>query len=232
MTIHVDEHLQHQKLKKRLQQGSAAPPPHPAHPTPALVEKRATAIPLFPPLEASTRETSEAPTAPLTPLVNSRGSGVDGGRGHGSGDIMGSDNGMGFGSEVGDGVSQESDKPRRPKPLSAKRLLKNVNKRRSSLSHSRSGSFLAGGILDGRVSKTNLYSLSSDVSAPPRLSPTNAGAASGADDELSEDGYASSGGEMVMGAFEGLKWGEMVQFKMPAEGEVRANPTCRNTSTK
>lgn len=65
----------------------------------------------------------------------------------------------------------------------------------------------------------DLDSLSANTSGPGH-SPTNTEAASGGNDELWEDGGASSGGETLV-AFEGLKWGGMVQFKMPAEGEVR-----------
>ncbi|CAM9320636.1 unnamed protein product [Ectocarpus sp. 4 AP-2014] len=71
------------------------------------------------------------------------------------------------------------------------------------------------------IRKINLDSLSANTSGPGH-SPTNTEAASGGDDELWEDGGASSGGETPV-AFEGLKWGGMVQFKMPAEGEVEPN---------
>eukprot|EP00752_Nemacystus_decipiens_P005109 g4634.t1 len=216
VTIHVDEH--HHK-HQHLQQGSAAAPAHPGHP--ALHQKVKPAA--VPALEAPVRNTnwpipSEAPTAPLTPLVSGTCNGSDVG---GVGGDHRSDNAMGVGSDTGSGAMEDSEKSRRP--TSMKRLLKNVHKRRNSLNHSRSGSS-AGGILDhaGRLSRPNLYSLSPSASGPGR-SPTNAEAVSGADDDLSEDGYVSSDGEMVLGAFEGLKWGKYVQFKMPAEGEVKPN---------
>lgn len=247
VTIHVDEQSQHQM---RLQQGSAAPPPphvhvHPVmHPVlPEMSSVPVTGVPV-PPLEAPVRKTTwpvEAVTAPLTPLVAGSGSSVDDGSGNGSGIGIGIGDvavvGHGIGTEIGNGVGvgagagvpvlEESEKTRRPKSMVAKRLLKTVHKRRSSLNHNRSGSF-GGGLLDGKVSRTNLYSLSASASAAgggggPGRPPTKAEAAGGGDDELSEDGVgdASSGGEMVMGAFEGLKWGEYVQFKMPADREVR-----------
>lgn len=231
VTIHVDEQS-HRHNHQHLQQGSAAPPPRPAHPAPRLKVPSLEAEAVAPGRKTSwpspNTNSGEAPTAPLTPLDS--GNGIVGGSARGSGDLGtgGSDNGLGVGSDVGSGVFEEGEKPRRPKSMVAKRLLKNVHKRRSSLnnsrSDSRSGSFPAG-LLDGRVSRTNLYSLSTNAnSSGPGRSSINADgtfvSAPGGDDEVSEDGDASSGGEMVLGAFEGLKWGEMVQFKMPAEGEV------------
>lgn len=231
----MDEH--HHNHHKHLPQGSAPTLPRLGHPVPQEKDKRVPPRTIVPSLEASESKTiwaGEAPTAPLTPFSNTSGSGngtslddVSGNvRGSGSGDVAVIDHGIG--SEIGSGVSEEGEKPRRPKSMVAK--LRNVHKRRSSLPHSRSGSF-AGGLLEGRVSRTNLYPLPGNANATasgPGRSPTNAEAGSGADgdgdDNVSEDGDgdASSDEGMVMGAFEGLKWGEMVQFKMPAEGEVRA----------
>lgn len=209
VTIHVDEQT---PCHKHLHQGFAAPPPHP-RPAHSVLPETSTVV--VPSLRASVRKPTwpgEAPTAPLTPLVNGSGNSVDD-------DVAGIDNSIE--TEIGRGVLEESEKPQRPKSMVAKRLLKNVHKRRSSLSHSRSGSF-AGDMLDGRSSRSNLYSLSAHSSGPGR-SPTNAEVSSVGDDDLSDDGNVSSDGEMVMGKFEGLKWGEMVQFKLPAEDEVRAS---------
>lgn len=213
VTIHVDE----QSLqRKQRQQGSAALPP--LHVPSALSDLSEGST--VPSLDARAHKhawPTETPTAPLTPF-NGNGSSAD------AGSDSGVDNGIGTETETetGNGGFEESGKPRRQKSMVAKRLL-NVHKRRNSLNQSRSGSF-AGGPPDGRVSKTNLYSLSTNTntsSSGPRRSSANAEAASGGDDEASEDGGAFLDGENVIGAFEGLKWGKYVQFKMPAEGEVR-----------
>ncbi len=139
---------------------------------------------------------------------------------------------------TGSGASvEEFEKPRRPKSmlgrqrLNVGRLTKTVQKRRNSLTgsnrHGRSVSS-GTGTLDGRVSKSSLYSLSppgADGGPVPARSPTKAellhGGEAAGRNTGSESGYELSGGGEMMGAFEGLKWGEYVQFKMPAEGEVR-----------
>jgi len=181
---------------------------------------------------ASSQWQSGASTAQLSPCQNG-----DVGKMTDAFSKSGGSNDVSPGTIASGASVEELDKPRRPKSmrLNVGRLKKNVVKRRNSLSSSsRHGRSVSSGTgaPDGRVSKSSLYSLSpsaADIDGPLLArSPTNTntngelllrGEATGRN-AGSESGYESSGGEM-MGAFEGLKWGEYVQFKLPAEGEVR-----------
>lgn len=202
MTIHVEEHPHHLE----------------------------STVPHLAPLLQDAKWPSDTPTAPLSCAttdgsVNARS----------NGNVNGHSNvkfNMGGVAEIGPGGSEANERAR-PKSAAASSSSssKGLNvvgrfsfdpkhSRRNSFRHSRGGS-LKGDVFGGKLSKSavGLYALA--------RSPTNAklsrdgggGGVDGDDEHLSQDENLSSGGEM--GAFEGLKWGEYVQFKMPAEEEVR-----------
>lgn len=230
MTIHVEDRCQepqhhHQQLQE--EQESAIPPLYPVPHDKSFKPVRGTS--------ASSQWPSEASTAQLSPCENGDfGVMKDGFTNNGSNEVF---------PDTGSGASvEELEKPRRPKSMLVPKRLSgrltktmNVHKRRNSLtstssSTSRHGRSVSSGTgtaaLDGRVSKSGPYSLSpSAADGGLRAELLSRGEAAGAGtgrNAGSGIGYRDEllGGQK-MGAFEGLKWEEYVQFKMPAEGEVR-----------
>lgn len=182
-------------------------------------------VPHLAPLLQDANWPSDTPTAPLSCVTTADGNV------NGSGNDNVKVNASGVAEVVPGGGNDAKERARPKSAASSSRGLNVVGRfsfdpkhgRRNSFRQSRGGS-LKGDVLSGKLSKSTvgLYSLAGGSSRSPtnaKLARDGSRGVDGDDERLSQDGNLYSGGEM--GAFEGLKWGEYVQFKMPAEEEVR-----------
>ncbi|CAN0099974.1 unnamed protein product [Pylaiella littoralis] len=214
VTIHVEEHP-HQR------ESTALPPPL----APLLQDTHWPSEASSPPLSCTTAESND--------VGSSSGNGIAKGSMSGIAEL-------GPGSGGGGGDDGEKARPKSvavpSKGLSVglfriDPMLKTVHgRRRSNSLRPIHGGSLAGEVLEGRLPPKKPSGGSTSSRSPTDAKPPRNGGVDNVDDErqqqqqqqqqqLSEDEDLSSDGGM--GAFEGLKWGEYVQFKMPAEGQTK-----------